>query len=322
MRELKLRQLAGVGIISIHRGDSVELATADSILQLNDRVLAEGKLEDLLKLEEYIGPEVALETCNDAVQRTERVVINRKGIFGRSFRQLAMTKRYGVLVTRLQRGGIDLPVSADLMVERGDILTITGADKNVEAAIAELGRREHKIYETDIFTFSAGLLLGIFVGMIKWPIVDASLGNAGGLLFMGILLGYLRNFGPFSGRVPVAARYILQELGLLLFLAGIGTKAGQGLIEHLRDAGLAIFVTGALVTSVTLLATLWFCHRILRFDWNTSFGATTGGVTSTVALKIVTRAADSQYAVLGYAGVYAFANILLTMLGQFIVRLL
>ena len=97
--------------------------------------------------------------------------------------------------------------------------------------------------------------------------------------------------------------------------------ARELILDHLlplAESGLQIFITGAIITTVTLIATLYFCHYVLKFDWNTSFGATTGGVTSTVALKIVTREAASQYAVLGYAGVYAFANILLTMLGQII----
>ena len=227
-----------------------------------------------------------------------------------------MARDLGVIITRIQRGGIDMKVEPDFQLERGDIVTLIGSSNNLQHAIALLGRRENKIYETDIFTFSSGLVLGILLGMVKLPLINTSIGNAGGLLFMGILLGYLRNFGPFSGRVPMAARYILQELGLLLFMAGIGTKAGEGFVEHLLSAGAEIFATGVIITTITLIATLFFCRYVIRFDWNTSFGATTGGVTSTVALKIVTREAESQYAVLGYAGVYAFANILLTILGQ------
>ena len=320
LKDLNLRKLAGVGIVTIKRGENIEFANADSKLQLYDHILAEGKLVKLLELEDYLGPEIADDFVEEQSSTTERVVINRKQVVNKSARELQIARNMGVIMTRLQRGGIDLPVDPDFKLERGDIITIAGSSSGIKETISFLGRREHKIFETDMLTFNAGLLMGILLGMIKWPIINASLGSAGGLLFMGILLGYLRNFGPFSGRVPVAARYLMQELGLLLFLAGIGTKAGQGLVEHVLDSGVAIFTTGALITVITLLSTLFMCHYVLKFDWNTSLGATTGGVTSTVALKVVTNESESQYAVLGYAGVYAFANILLTLLGQIIVR--
>jgi putative transport protein len=318
LKELNFRELTSSGLLTVKHGDQIEIANAETTLEINDHVLAEGYLPNLIGLENHVGPEVMDNDISDARYETAKVVINRKCIVHRSLSELRLAHDLGVIASRIQRGGIDLSVNPNMALERGDVITLVGKEDNLKHAVAILGRQEHKIYETDIFTFSAGLVLGVILGMIKWPIINASIGNAGGLLFMGILLGYLRNFGPFSGRVPIAARYIFQELGLLLFLASIGTSAGIGLIEHLKSAGLEIFFTGALITTFTLISTVYFCHYILKFDWNTSFGATTGGVTSTVALKIVTREAASQYPVLGYAGVYAFANILLTMLGQII----
>lgn len=321
LKELNLRQLSGIGLLTVKRGEKIELANADTVLQLDDHVLAEGHLPNLLEMEEYIGPEVVDKAIHGYQYETVRVVINSSHIINHSISELQLAHDLGIIITQIQRSGVDLAVNPNTKLERGDIVTIVGRENKLKHTVALLGRQEHKIFETDIFTFSAGLVLGLVLGMIKWPIINVSIGNAGGLLFMGILLGYLRNFGPFSGRVPLAARYILQELGLLLFLASIGTSAGEGLVEQLLTAGPKIFATGVLITTITLITTVYFCHYVLKFDWNTTFGATTGGVTSTVALKIVTREAESQYAVLGYAGVYAFANILLTMLGQAILLL-
>lgn len=321
LKDLNFRELTGIGLLTIKHGNKIEIANAETTLALNDHVFAEGYLPNLIELENYVGPEVMDGAINDTHYEAARVVINRKHIFNRSLSELRLAYDLGVIASRIQRGGIDLAVNPNMKLERGDVVTIMGKEDRLKHAVAILGRQEHKIYETDIFTFSAGLVLGVLLGMVKWPIINASIGNAGGLLFMGILLGYLRNFGPFSGRVPIAARYIFQELGLLLFLASIGTSAGIGLVEHLKSAGPEIFITGVFITTFTLISTVHFCHYVLKFDWNTSFGATTGGVTSTVALKIVTRESASQYPVLGYAGVYAFANILLTMLGQAIILL-
>lgn len=321
LRKLRLRQLAGVGIVWVRRGERVFHANADTELEPYDHVLAEGKRSDLLELESYMGPEVVDEQVQDQHDVTRRVSVSQAFAHNRTPRQLGLAKDFNVVLTRLQRGGIDMPVTPDMKLERGDVVTLTGPEERMHLAVSLLGREERKIYETDMFTFSTGLLVGVLLGMVKIPILSASLGNAGGLLFSGILFGYLRNFGPFSGRVPIAARYILQELGLLLFLATVGSQAGEGLVKHLAESGLPIFITGACITIITLISTLAFCRYGIGFDWNTSFGATTGGVTSTVALKVVTEEANSQYPVLGYAGVYAFATILLTILGQVLVLL-
>ncbi len=319
LKELQLRDKAGIGIVLLRRGDLIEFAHAETQLELNDNVLAEGDLAQLLELEEYIGPEVFDEKITGLKTSSIQVVVSNKHAINRSSRDLGLARNFGVIVTRLQRSGIDLPLNPDFKLERGDTIAITGHTKQIKMATSLLGRKEHKIFETDMFTFSIGLFLGALLGMIKWPVINISFGTAGGLLFSGILFGYLRNFGPFSGRVPIAARYIMQELGMMLFLAGVGVQSGHRFLSHLLDNGLPIFATGVLITTITLLSTLFFCRSILKFDWNTSFGATTGGVTSTVALKVVTEEAESQYPVLGYAGVYAFANILLTVLGQVVV---
>ncbi|MBN1551736.1 hypothetical protein JW979_09715 [bacterium] len=318
LRDLDLPNRFGVLILSITRKKRLLRPSANRMLRHGDHILVEGTLENLLKLTEVLGPEI-----NDAAlmkfrDSTARVVINKKSAADKTLRELSLAKDLGVMVTRVQSSGMDLVVHPELKLERHDTVTLAGKESMLQHAMAFLGRQEHKIYETDIFTFCAGLVMGLILGTVKIPFVDASLGNAGGLLFMGILLGYLRNFGPFSGRVPMASRYILQELGMLLFLASVGTHAGTEIMTYLFSQGLSIFIAGVLVTTGTLMATLILCHHFLKFDWNTSFGATTGGVTSTVALQLITKSAESQYAVIGYAGVYAFANILLTILGQVI----
>jgi putative transport protein len=321
LREINLRNLAGAVIVTIKRDNSIQRAHADSKLQLYDHVLAEGPLANLLKLEEYLGPEVV---DNDLVEREKAaatVIVTEKKAAGKSIEELKLPSKYGVMFTHFRRGPIEMAISPKVVLERGDVLTLAGDKTQLEKAIKELGHGEEKKHETDIFMFCLGLLVGVVLGTIKLPLINTSIGMAAGLLISGILVGYFRHFGYYSGRMPRAARYILQELGMLFFLATVGVQAGQGLAEQLARSGLALFVTGASVTMITLVCTLFFCRFIMKFDWNTSFGATTGGVTSTVALKMITDKAESQYALLGYAGVYAFANILLTLIGQALVLL-
>jgi putative transport protein len=321
LKELGLRKLAGVGIISIRHKDKTRLARAQSRLELHDHVLAEGPLDGLLKLEELVGPEVVDTQITSEKHTSGKVIVTNKKVINKSIAELRLPQDFYVLLTRLRRGTVELPINPDIKLERGDVLTLTGVKSRLEHATVFLGHPDNKHYETDVFMFCFGLLSGVVLGSLQLPIINTSIGNAGGLLFSGILVGYFRHYGYYSGRMPIAARYILQELGLLFFLATVGVNAGQGLVEQLATSGLQIFITGAVVTVVTLITTIFFCRYVIKFDWNTSFGATTGGVTSTVALKLVTEKAESQYALLGYAGVYAFSNILLTLLGQALVYL-
>ncbi|MBN1561553.1 hypothetical protein JW998_14980 [candidate division KSB1 bacterium] len=319
LRELQLRKHSGVGIVSIRRDNKTWLATAESELQLYDHVMAEGPLSNLLELEEYIGPEIFDKDILEQRNITAKVVVTSKKSINKTIAELRLPQDFNVLLTRFRRGAVELPISPDIALERGDVLTITGDKERLAHAVVMLGHRDNKHYETDIFIFCFGLFMGIFLGNLEIPFINTSIGNAGGLLFSGILVGYFRHYGYYSGRMPLAARYILQELGLLFFLATVGVRAGHGLAAQLSQSGWQIFLTGAAVTVFTLIAAVFFCHYIMKFDWNTSFGATTGGVTSTVALKMITEKAESQYALLGYAGVYGFSNILLTLIGQVLV---
>ena len=320
LRELNLRELSGVGIITVKHGDKTQLATADTTLHLHDHIVAEGPLKLLLELEELVGPEIEDKDLLERENVTAQVVITNKEFINSTIQELRLPRDFRILVTRLRRGAVYLSVRPSITLERGDVLTLTGEKERLDHVIAMLGYRESKKYQTDIFMFCLGLLSGVLIGTVKLPLINASIGNAGGLLCSGILVGYFRHYGYYSGKMPPAARYILQETGLLLFLATIGLQAGGGLVAQLAESGIEIFITGAAVTTITIISSLGFSHYIMKFDWNTSFGAMTGGVTSTVALKLITEKAGSQYALLGYAGVYAFSNILLTVLGQVLVQ--
>ncbi len=146
-------------------------------------------------------------------------------------------------------------------------------------------------------------------------------GSAGGLLAAGLVIGYLRAIRPTFGRVPSAARWVFMELGLLVFMAGVGLRAGSGILDTLATSGPSLFVAGILVTSVPVLAGFVFGRWVLRINPVLLMGAITGSMTSGAALSIVTREAGNSLPALGYTGAYAFANVLLTVAGSIILLL-
>ena len=147
------------------------------------------------------------------------------------------------------------------------------------------------------------------------------LGTAGGLLTTGLVIGYLRSVRPTFGRMPTAARWVFMELGLQMFMAGVGVAAGSGILETLRSVGPSLVACGIIVTVVPVAAGWFVGRRVLHLNPAILLGAITGSMTSGAALSIVNSEARSTIPALGYTGAYAFANVILTVAGTLIVRL-
>jgi putative transport protein len=138
-----------------------------------------------------------------------------------------------------------------------------------------------------------------------------------GLQIAGIVIGYVSSIYPTFGRVPAAARHVLMQLGFMLFMATIAVTAGGGFVAGLLEAGPTIIAGGALVTMVPVLVGYLFGSRVLKMNPVLLLGSITGAMTSTSAMQIISEAARSPTPSLGYAGTYAFANVLLTFAGAF-----
>jgi putative transport protein len=172
-------------------------------------------------------------------------------------------------------------------------------------------------------TFSFGIVLGIVLGVILVKVGNLSigLGGAGGLLLAGILIGYLRSVHPTFGRLPAAARYLLMELGLMMFMASVGLKAGGGIGGALASVGPSLFLCGVVLTLSPVMAGYLFGRKVLNMNPALLLGSITGAMTSTPSLNVVSEAAQSPLPGLGYAGTYTFANVLLTFAGTFLMTL-
>ncbi len=231
-----------------------------------------------------------------------------------------LVRHFACIVNRISRGGVDLPVSMKTRIQAGDYLVVSGPKQNLDEVTQLLGRTATPIHETDLLTFAIGIAVGLLVGFstIKIGQFPISIGSAGGLLAAGLVVGWARVRHPFFGRVPRPARYILMELGLLLFLTAIGVRAGSQLVEGVRTAGVRLFAAGACVTLLPLLAGVLYGKFVLKLNPAILFGSVCGGLTSTPALGIITKQADSNVPAIGYAGVYAFSNIVLALAGQLV----
>jgi putative transport protein len=206
---------------------------------------------------------------------------------------------------------------------KADTLTVAGDSQAIERLTERIGSIEKDIKETDLVTFSFGIVIGLLIGLISLKIgsINIGIGSAGGLLLSGIIFGYLRASYPTFGRVPPAARYIIMELGLMFFMVNVGINAGAGVVEALISVGPVLILCGILVLILPVVVGYLFGTHILKLNPALLLGSLTGAMTSTPALSALQDAAKSSMPALGYAGTYAFANVLLTLAGTLIMLL-
>jgi putative transport protein len=321
--ELHFITSTGCVILKIKRDNKLLDPTVDFQLEKGDVVAVAGTFDDQQKAQQLIdGREVFDEDLKSFAIVTSAVVVTKRDLVGKALPETGIASRYGCLVDKLTRFGLDIPITAQLKIDKGDHLVLTGIKQNLDEVIKLLGQPERPVHETDLLTFAFGIVGGIILGTVtvKLGKLPLGIGMAGGLLISGLLVGHLRAQNPAFGRVPSAARFVLMELGILFFLAGVGLSAGHGLLEGLRTVGPQVFVTGVCVTVLPVAAGFAFGRLVLRMNPVILLGALAGSITSTPALVIINKNAKSSLPSLGYAGAYAFANILLTMIGQIVMQ--
>ncbi|MDH3591931.1 MAG: hypothetical protein OER88_08640, partial [Planctomycetota bacterium] len=194
----------------------------------------------------------------------------------------------------------------------------------VRAAAAELGRFERATDQTDIAVYAGGILIGLLLGSMhmRFAGLDWRLGTAGGLLLAGVVLGRLRKIGPFHAHVPQAARQLVRDLGILLFVAETGVRAGQSDLSGLRSVFWPTMASAVVVVSVPVLVAAFAGRWWLRLRAVDTWGGIGGGLTSSAALTTLRRAADGNGPALAYAASYAVASVLITVAGPVLVLLM
>ena len=300
--------------------------TDDTLLLVGDIVAVSGRHESLVEWTNR-AEEVADQELLDIPVETVDVILTQKSVNGRTLIDLAREPfARGVYVARIRRGSmsVDIPVHAQTKMHRGDIVTINGSRKHVEAVVKAIGFADRPTSITDMVFVGAGIVLGGLIGSIVVPVggVPITLSTSGGALIAGLIFGWLRSFKPNLGNVPSATVWFMNSVGLNVFIAVVGITAGPTFIAGLREVGVEMFFWGLFATATPMILAPLIGKYIFRFDPAINLGCCGGARTSTASVAMVADVAKSNVPMLGYTVPYAVSNTLLTLWGMVIVLLL
>lgn len=212
------------------------------------------------------------------------------------------------------------------MLELGNRIRVLTRRDRMDAVSAFFGDSYRDVSEVDMLTFGLGLALGLLVGLIPIPLpggVVIKLGLAGGPLIVAMILGTLGHTGPLVWSLPYSANTTLRQVGLILFLAGAGTRAGYAFVNTLAEgSGLAIFAAGAIITCATALLMLWIGHRLLKIPMSLLTGMLAGLQTQPAVLGFALEQTHNDLPNIGYATVYPVATIHKIIFAQVLLTLL
>ncbi|EHX5422376.1 putative transporter [Shigella flexneri] len=298
----------------LKREETLKVPSPDTIIQLGDLLHLVGQPADLHNAQLVIGQEVDTSLSTKGTDlRVERVVVTNENVLGKRIRDLHFKERYDVVISRLNRAGVELVASGDISLQFGDILNLVGRPSAIDAVANVLGNAQQKLQQVQMLPVFIGIGLGVLLGSIPvfvpgFP-AALKLGLAGGPLIMALILGRIGSIGSIGKLywfMPPSANLVLRELGIVLFLSVVGLKSGGDFVNTLVNGeGLSWIGYGALITAVPLITVGILARMLAKMNYLTMCGMLAGSMTDPPALAFANNLhPTSGAAALSYATVY------------------
>ena len=309
----------------IRKGDRIiDDVNSKEMLRVGDEVVLSGRHEYTIGEEKWIGNEI-----EDEALLAFPVMIIKSTIAGRNFRRevsfngkrvselRAQPFMHGVVIQKIKRMGVSIPVLPQTVLNTGDVIELVGRKIEVQQAAKEVGYPDPATNESDVVFLSFGIFIGALIGTLALHIgnVPISLSSSGGALIAGLVFGWWRAHHPTMGAIPEGALWVFNNMGLNIFIAIIGISAGPGFVEGFREAGLSLFLAGILATSLPLFFGLFIAVKWFKFHPAIALGCCAGARTTTAAIGALQESLGSETPALGYTITYAIGNTLLILWG-------
>jgi putative transport protein len=293
-------------------------------LRVGDVLVISGGRELLIKVEPLVGEQIVDPEAMEMPFETIPVIVTQKAAIGKKLgelKDLVPDQAKGVHLRKATRQGHVLPRLPNTRVERGDVLELVGRPEDVERAAKFVGFPDVPSEKSDLIFMGTACVVGVLVGVLsmKIGVVSVSLGSSGGILIAGLLFGWFHSMQPRFGRIPPASVWIMETLGLNVFIAAIGLSAGPHAIAAMKSNGVQLLLAGLVVTMVPHVVTLLVGHFWFKMNIGVLLGACAGAGTATPSLQAVSDESESSVPVLGFTVPYALSNVLLTAWGPVVV---
>jgi putative transport protein len=320
---LRIHKDLGFVISRIRKGDATQLATAESRLSLGDIVAVVGNREAFERASQIFGEPSEIHIERDrSVLDYRRVFVSSPGVVGKRIGDLNLQHLLSATITRLRRGDVDIVPDSDTRLESGDRVRVLTAPANFEAVSNFFGDSIRGTAETDFASVGLGMAMGVILGLIPVPLPGGAilrLGLAGGPLIAGLVLGRLQRTGPITWIIPLSANLTLRQIGLVLFQAGVGTRAGYGFLETVRASGFQMIVSGAIITAGVAMASLFIGHRLLHQPFEKTMGLACAIHTEPASLALASLISHSDAPHASYARVFPVCTVAKIVLAQLLV---
>ena len=326
MRELINRSFVISRIM--HNDGTITIADGNSLLKTGEKLRVICSSEDREAITAFLGQTVDISEKdwgaiphNQKELVSRRIIITKPSINGKKLSDLSLRTKYGINITRINRAGIDLIPYQGMELQMGDKVMVVGQLKDVESVANVLGNSLKKLREPQLLTIFLGIALGVLLGSL--PLMNipqpVKLGLAGGPLIVAILIG---RFGPHFHLVTyttMSANLMLREVGLAMFLAGVGIGAGDGFVDAIIGGGYRWIGYGFIITVVPLLIVGLIARWRLKMNYYTLMGLLAGSTTDPPALGYANTAAGNEMPAVGYATVYPVVMFLRVLMAQLLI---
>ena len=311
----------------LRRDGAVSLTEDGTVLREGDVVAAVGHPDELAAAVARLGRESEVALSEDrSVIDFRRVVVSNAEVVARPLKELHLGARFGAIVTRVRRGDLDLLPDPEGHLELGDRVRVVAPRGRLDQISRYFGDSYRALAEIDVLSFGFGIALGLLAGRVVLEFPGGGsfrLGLAGGPLVVGLVLGRLGRSGPLTWELPYGASLTLRQLGMVLFLAGVGTRSGESFARSLREgAALRPFVLGLAVTFSVAFAALLVGRRWMKVPTDVLLGMVAGVHTQPAALGVAVEQSRSDAPNAGYAAVFPTATLAKIVAAQVLLALL
>ena len=252
----------------------------------------------------------------------QRIFVSSHNVVGKKLKDLHLSTKFNATITRLRHGDIEFLPHGDTYLSPGDQLSIISPHEHIEKISDFFGDSYRAVSEIDILTFSLGIALGLLLGMVPIPLpggISFKLGFAGGPLIIALILGVLGRTGNLVWTLPYSSSLTLRQIGLVLLLAGIGTRSGYNFFQTLiYGNGLQLFLLGTAITILTATATFWVGYKLMKIP----FGILLGTQVNPGILSFSLDQAGNDLPMIGYATIYPVSLISKIIFAQIAIMLL